>query len=205
MTLTELQEKLTKLRKGLKLFDLMLRHEEDDDDVGSEEGEENKELRYYLTPKQVKVVRTLFKIFRALDFKVAFANHRELVIEPHDPIDQRKCGIPVKVRSCLAEHGTDTHFGILLGEVPLHMGHSVSDNGVVTASMSHHNPAIYVPALKAVVYGCQSWWGEIDSQEELQEVITNDTINDIWYVQMLTNGKPLHTPDKPSEPEQTNL
>jgi hypothetical protein len=46
------------------------------------------------------------------------------------------------------------------------------------------NPAIYVPALKRLVFGAGSWWGEIKTEDDLKE-ITDKDINDVWYVQAL--------------------
>ncbi len=48
----------------------------------------------------------------------------------------------------------------------------------------YSNPAIFVPELKKIIYGCESWWGEIESPEDFKE-ITSDDINNVWYVQLL--------------------
>lgn len=196
MTLTELQEKLNNLREDLTMFDLVLRQKSEDGEPNIAEGD------YYITRKQSKLVRKLFEIFRSLNFSLAFGSHKSLVKEPYEPINLRRCGTPVKVRSCVKEHGTDTHFGILLGEVPTTMMHKADKDGTVTASMAMYNPAIYVPALKTVVYGYQSWWGEIESEEELAELITNDTINNVWYMQhLIAHAK---TPTNEPAQEQTD-
>jgi hypothetical protein len=46
------------------------------------------------------------------------------------------------------------------------------------------NPAIFVPDLNKVIFGYESWWGEIKSPEELRE-ITDDDIQNVWYVKAL--------------------
>ena len=47
------------------------------------------------------------------------------------------------------------------------------------------NPAILVFELKKVIYGCGSWWGSIKSEEELDKLITDESIADLWYVKIL--------------------
>lgn len=43
---------------------------------------------------------------------------------------------------------------------------------------------LYVFEDKQIVYGCESWWGEIKSPDHLRE-ITNADIDNVWYVQAL--------------------
>ncbi len=46
------------------------------------------------------------------------------------------------------------------------------------------NPAIFVFDLKKVIYGYESWWGEIKSEEDFRK-ITDLDINNLWYVKAL--------------------
>ena len=46
------------------------------------------------------------------------------------------------------------------------------------------NPAIFVPELKQIIYGCESWWGIIDDLNELKD-ITEEEIESVWYVRLL--------------------
>ena len=46
------------------------------------------------------------------------------------------------------------------------------------------NPAIYVFDLQRIIFGAESWWGIIENPEELKD-ITDDDINNIWYVKAL--------------------
>ena len=41
-----------------------------------------------------------------------------------------------------------------------------------------------MPELKRVVYGCESWWHEIESIDEFKK-ITNEDIENTWYVKLL--------------------
>lgn len=99
-----------------------------------------------------------------------------------------KCGQLVKVRPCNKKYKNKTYLGILLGEADI--GLLVScDNKTKDLNISrHYNPAIFIPELKDIVYGCGSWWGKINSEEELKE-ISDDKIANTWYVQLLKSEK----------------
>lgn len=91
----------------------------------------------------------------------------------------------VCVRPCGAEYKDKTYLGVLLGAVPL--GTSVGFNretGQLMIRDGHRNPAIYIPDLKKIVLGCESWWGAIKSPEGLKQ-ITDADINNVWYVRAL--------------------
>ena len=47
-----------------------------------------------------------------------------------------------------------------------------------------HNPMIWIPERGEIVYGCGSWWGSIESMDQLSE-ITDATISNVWYVKAL--------------------
>jgi hypothetical protein len=46
-----------------------------------------------------------------------------------------------------------------------------------------NNPAIYVPELRKIIFGCGSWWSEIESPDEIKD-ITDDDIENCWYVRL---------------------
>lgn len=46
------------------------------------------------------------------------------------------------------------------------------------------NPAIFVPELRKIIFGCESWWTKINSVEELEET-TDKKITSTWYVRRL--------------------
>lgn len=101
------------------------------------------------------------------------------------PMFGNKAGQLVKVRPCGEKYNDKTFVGFLIGEVPL--GQSAkwnAEEGILTIRQSFHNPAIFVPELGEVIYGCSSWWGTIDSEEELK-AITDDDIDNVWYVRAL--------------------
>lgn len=96
-----------------------------------------------------------------------------------------KPGEFVAVRSCKKEHGDKTRLGLMLGFVPIHNA-AVWDEKTGTLTFEHFggNPAMFVFDLNEVVLGCGSWWGKIKDENHLKE-ITNDDINNVWYVKAL--------------------
>lgn len=94
-----------------------------------------------------------------------------------------KKGSLVKVRPCGDKYGKKTYLGFLIGEVALGSSWSVSD-GKIQLEFAGHNPAIFVPELGEIIYGAESWWGVIKSEDELKE-ITDSDIDNVWYVKLL--------------------
>lgn len=171
----ELKQKLESIRDDMKLVDLLIQQ-----DYSTSEGK--------LTEKQAQIIRNLFEIFNYLNWQLSFNEYKELRLGDTKPINTLRCGTPVKVRSCKEGHGDKTYFGILLGDVALSISHSIKDN-VVTASHSYYNPAIFIPELNDIVYGMESWWGRIKNKDDLDKLITDDVIKNVWYVKMLENNK----------------
>jgi hypothetical protein len=99
-------------------------------------------------------------------------------------VNTHKTGSLVQVRPCSDKYEEKTYLGIYIGEVPIESMVALNTRTNVLDIMSHSNPAIFVPELKKVIFGCESWWGYIRSEEELKQ-ITNKDIEDVWYVQLL--------------------
>lgn len=96
---------------------------------------------------------------------------------------------PVKIRPATKNEGDKTYLGIYLGELPMSIMYSLlKDNAKggkrIAFLRTENNPAIYIPELKKFVWGAESWWGFIKNPEEIDE-ITDEEINNIWYVKML--------------------
>lgn len=91
----------------------------------------------------------------------------------------------VSVRPCDEECEGKTYLGVFLGNLALSMSIGY-DAKTMTLFPQHtmHNPAMWVPELKRIVMGCGSWWGEIKNPEDLKN-ITNQDIENVWYVQAL--------------------
>ena len=96
----------------------------------------------------------------------------------------RYTGKFVSVRPCAKEYGGKTYLGLYLGDLPFdHYVTHNSETKELNVGVSL-NPANFIFELNKIIYGCESWWGVIESEEELKE-ITKDDINNIWYVKAL--------------------
>lgn len=62
--------------------------------------------------------------------------------------------------------------------------HEIENKPIDTSGLGHNNPAIFVPELKKIIYGCESWWKTIRSVDEFSK-ISNEDINNTWYVKLL--------------------
>ena len=94
------------------------------------------------------------------------------------------CGKLVKIRPCGKEYENNTYLGILLGDLPFMLYITHNPETLELSCSTTENSAIFVPELKKIIFGMESWWSEIKSEEELKE-ITDDDIENIWYVKML--------------------
>lgn len=96
-----------------------------------------------------------------------------------------RIGSFVKIRPCAEEYGDKTYLGLYLGDMTV--SHSVfydKESKELTFSNGMSNPAIFVFDLNKTIFGFESWWGLIKSEEELQE-ITDGDIENVWYVKAL--------------------
>jgi hypothetical protein len=90
----------------------------------------------------------------------------------------------VSVRPCADEYENKTFLGVYLGNL---QNGAIETYNTLTKEVEiilTANPAIYVPDLKKIVWGCESWWGIIKSPEGLRK-ITNADIQNVWYVRAL--------------------
>lgn len=81
-------------------------------------------------------------------------------------------GTFVSVRPCGDEFKGKTYLGIFVGDV------------AIDATLRLHNPCMWVPDLSRYIFGCESWWGVINNEDELKE-ITDADIENVWYVRAL--------------------
>lgn len=185
MTEEELRGRLGEIKAGVKMFETM---------INFERGVDGENPKYYITERQHGLIKALFDLFSSLNWQIALNSYKKLNIEESPAIKTKvilggSCGTPVKIRPCGEEYGDKTYFGILLGDVPLSLHASIDPEGTINVSRSMYNPAIFVPELKDIIYGCGSWWGEIENEEELDKLITDDVIENVWYVKMLKGVK----------------
>lgn len=96
----------------------------------------------------------------------------------------RKCGL-VRVRPCAEEFEGKTFLGLYIGDLARSVECSYNrQSGVLQVSAGHENPAIWIPSRERLVFGYESWWGPLKSEDQLRE-ITSEQIDGIWYVQAL--------------------
>lgn len=177
MTEKELGERMEEIRGNMSLFDTVLSY-----DFRTGKNSVNE--------KQADIISKLLDLFRDLGWQIALNSYKELKYKDSKPVHYSekymKPGTPVKVQPCGDRFGGKTYFGILVGEVATSVSHSIDKDENLTASLAHYNPAIIIPELGEIVFGYESWWGEIESKEDLEKVITDETIKNVWYVKMLS-------------------
>jgi hypothetical protein len=91
----------------------------------------------------------------------------------------------VAVRPVLDNPDQKTYLGVFLGDFPVPeptIAYHVKTKELMV--LMRANPAIYVPDLKKVVRGYESWWARLKTPEELKQ-ITNRDIENVWYVRAL--------------------
>jgi hypothetical protein len=90
----------------------------------------------------------------------------------------------VRVRPCAPEYERKTYLGFLLGDLALSHSVRFKRDGTLCVAFSMHNPAIFVPTLGKLLYGCELWWSKISSPDDLRTISDAD-IDNVWYVQAL--------------------
>lgn len=93
-------------------------------------------------------------------------------------------GCLCEIRPCGEEYEGKTYIGFYLGDLPIAITNSYDRNTGHLENSTMNNPAIFVPELKKIVYGCESWWREIESPEDFKD-ISDDDIENTWYVKLL--------------------
>lgn len=110
---------------------------------------------------------------------------------PIQPCLGGKEGVMVSIRPCADEYKGKTYIGFLIGELAKSSSISVSDEKI-QLEFSGYNPAIFFPEIGKIIYGYESWRGDITSEEDLKK-ITEEDIENVWYVkayrQMLENNE----------------
>ena len=91
----------------------------------------------------------------------------------------------VSIRPCGDNPDNLTFLGLYVGDLPISIHLDYKEEGqILTISQGFSNPAIFVFDLNKIVYGAESWWGTIDTEDDLKR-ITNADIDDIWYVKAM--------------------
>lgn len=90
------------------------------------------------------------------------------------------CGI----RPCEEKYNKKTYIGIYIGELPIAINTQYNKNTGILHNSCINNPAIFVPELKKIIFGIESWWQIIDKVEDAED-ISDEEIGKQWYVQMM--------------------
>ncbi|MBC2746208.1 MAG: hypothetical protein HF975_04230 [ANME-2 cluster archaeon] len=88
---------------------------------------------------------------------------------------------------------TKTYLGIYLGGAPAIFGghYNIQDKTVVFNSRT--NPMIFIPDLMTSVFGYECWWSPIKDETQLRR-ITDDDIQNVWYVKALKELENISSP-----------
>lgn len=174
---SELKERIDKIKSNLKPFDMIINF-----DWGTN-GE-----KCYVNERQADAVQELLDLFKSLKWQLALNSYKGINYTKRKTLEDgltASCGDAVKVSPCSEKYGGKTYFGVYIGDIALSVGCNISQDGTLNVGCSMHNPAILVPELGEVIYGAASWWGVIESEDDLKELITEETISNVWYVKML--------------------
>ena len=93
-------------------------------------------------------------------------------------------GCLCEIKPCGEEYKKKSYMGFYLGNLPIAIHTSFSRDTGILKNSTMNNPAIFVPELKKIIYGCESWWREIESVEDFMGISEED-IENTWYVKLL--------------------
>jgi len=115
--------------------------------------------------------------------RISWAEKMEVYRKPYYRTEEP--GVWVAVRPCGEEYENKTYLGILIGDfaTSLSVRHD-PETGTLGVEPSFHNPMIFIPDTKTIVFGMESWWGKIDKPEDLKKISDAD-IENVWYVRVL--------------------
>jgi len=106
------------------------------------------------------------------------------MIHDKELMGNTKCGDWVAVRPCDDQYNGKTFLGIYLGDLPIDITVLIDKKTHKLQVGPHCNPAMYVPDIKKIIYGCGSWWHKIVKPEDLKQ-LTDQDIENVWYVRAM--------------------
>lgn len=111
-----------------------------------------------------------------------------------------RVGSFVSIRPVAEEHKGKTFLGLYIGDVPLSISTAYDPKAQDLHITLAGNPAIFVFDLNKVVHGAESWWGEIESEDQLRKITDND-IQNVWYVKAMKQLVEREAKKKADEPK----
>lgn len=117
--------------------------------------------------------------YKYMEYPLEINNIRNKFIEPEKMYKREFKYVEVRPAN------TDkTYLGLYIGDFPISVSASYQEKNKELSILPMPNPAIYVPELKKIVYGIESWWREIENPRDLQDIKEID-IESVWYVTIL--------------------
>jgi len=90
----------------------------------------------------------------------------------------------VKISPCSEEYKKKTYLGFYLGDLPIGLYISHNSDSKELNLKYDTNPAIFIPELRKIIYGMESYWEFIENEEDFKP-ITDDEISNVWYIKLL--------------------
>lgn len=123
---------------------------------------------------------------RWLQFPITVNEIINTPVKTECTLSHKKPGTLCRIRPCGKEYENKTFLGIYIGELPDAIYSSYNSETKSVINHTSVSPAIFVPALSKIVYGSESFWSVIDSEEDLKD-ITDSDIDSQFYVRLLKN------------------
>lgn len=144
----------------------------------------NKLKHLFSKNDETKAIAEFRKIINKIKFKVKASTIKEIKHPEGKAIrEDSRSGSFVSIRPCGKEYKDKTFLGIYIGDAALSSSIAIEEDAIV-CRWSFYNPAILIPEIGKVIYGAESWWGLIESEDDLKK-ITDLDIENIWYVKAL--------------------
>lgn len=93
-----------------------------------------------------------------------------------------------EIKPCNEKYEDKSFIGIFFGYLPIMINSSYNKKTGILTNYPVNNPAIFVPELNKIIYGCESFWRKIEKVEDF-EGITQEDIENTWYIKLLKNIK----------------
>jgi len=93
-------------------------------------------------------------------------------------------GGSVAIRPSSDEYEDKTYLGIFLGGIARIESTAFNTVEKTIIIYNREHPAFFVPKLKKIIFGFESWWKPITNIDTLKE-ITDEDIQNTWYVKAL--------------------
>lgn len=127
-------------------------------------------------------------------------------IETEDLLEKdfhsRGSGSLVRVRPCDPKYRGETFLGLMLGDLPMRATVRWDEDAGKLTIGAFHNPAILLLDTREVVWGCESWWSEIDDPAEIGDITDAQIAGQPYMRWFLSSHADDQTPQEgPSEDE----